>query len=139
VLVGVGDEIKAGKLIGQADNTGAYTTGDHLHFGLKQTFNGATINKDNGYNGAIDPAPYFPKDWDKSNAYKRYGRNRAFLSEVKVMIALRSYLKRLPTYEEINACTYGAWHREALKDDAMAYNWKYLTKQEFKNGKKPFC
>lgn len=139
VTIKVGDDVKAGKLIGHADNTGLFTTGDHDHFGLKRTFNGATIDKDNGYSGAIDPAPYFPKDWDKSNAYKRYGRNRAFLSEVKVMIALRAYLKRLPTSEEINACTYGAWDREVLKNDAMGYNWKYLTKKEFNDGKKPFC
>lgn len=143
VAVEVGWEIKAGILIGHADNTGKYTTGDHLHFGMKLTKDGITFNKNNGYNGAIDPAPYFiDKDWDKSNAYKRYGRKRnwsAYLNEVKVMIALRKYLKRNPTQEEINACTYGAWDREVLTNDALAYNWKYLTKEEFKNGKKPFC
>lgn len=143
VCVSVDDEVKAGKLIGHADNTGKYTTGDHLHFGLKRTFNGDTIDKDNGYNGAIDPAPYFiDKEWDKSNAFKRYGRKRTwqtYLSEVKVMTALLRYLKRTPTQEQINACTYGAWDRDVLRNDALAYNWKYLTKLEYQNGKQPFC
>jgi len=142
VVIKVGDKIKAGQLIGHADNTGKYTTGDHLHFGMKLTKDGMTFDRYNGYNGAIDPAPYFPKDWDKSNAFKRYGRKRTwqtYLSEVKVMLALKKYLKRIPTQEEINACTYGAWDREVLRNDALAYNWKYLTKLEYQNGKQPFC
>lgn len=143
VNVKVGDDIKAGKLIGWADNTGKYTTGDHLHFGLKRTLNGGTIDKDNGYNGAIDPAPFFlDKDWDKTPAYKRYGRKRTwqtFLLETKVMIGLRSFLKRTPTFEEINCCTYGYWEREVLTNPALAYNWKYLTKIEYQNGKQPFA
>src|SRR3990167_10187599 len=35
VTVKVGDKVKAGDLIGHTDNTGKYTTGDHLHFGLR--------------------------------------------------------------------------------------------------------
>ncbi len=54
----VDDELKAGDLIGWGDSTG-FSTGHHLHFALKLTDNkGNTINKDNGYRGAIDPLPY---------------------------------------------------------------------------------
>lgn len=142
-LVKKGDIIKAGKAIAHADNTGKFTTGDHLHFGLKLTKNGVTINKGNGYNGAIDPAPYMIElDWDKSNAYKRYGRRRTWLSYVKneipVSISLRRYLKRTPTFEEINACVYGGWEREVLKNDALRYNWLYLTKTQYLRGEQPF-
>jgi murein DD-endopeptidase MepM/ murein hydrolase activator NlpD len=55
-----------GDLIGYADNTGA-STGDHLHFGFKFVVKGENnwtwmnTDQNNGYNGAIDPMPYFDK------------------------------------------------------------------------------
>jgi len=60
----IGWKVSLGDLIGYADNTGA-STGDHLHFGLKPVAqgesNGAWYNTEqaNGYNGAIDPQPFF--------------------------------------------------------------------------------
>ena len=60
--VNIGDKVRAGDLIGWADNTG-FSTGEHLHWGLKQikrTGNETweNINQDNGYLGAEDPTPY---------------------------------------------------------------------------------
>ena len=62
--VNVEQKVRVGDVIGIADNTGRYTTGSHLHFGLKEVreneFGGFdTLNKDNGYRGAIDPEPYW--------------------------------------------------------------------------------
>jgi len=142
VNVARGENIPKGSLIGWADNTGKYTTGTHLHFGLKRIRDGKTLNHDNGYFGAIDPSPYFPKGWNKSNAWHRYGRRRnwgSYQNEIKVMVSLIRYLKRMPTHEQINACTYGGWDREAIKNPAMYYNWGWLKKDEFKSGKKPFA
>ncbi len=54
--------VKAGDLIGYADNTGApfESSGDHLHFGLCPfDLSGNAIEAHNGFNGCIDPAPYF--------------------------------------------------------------------------------
>ena len=50
--------VKAGDLIGYADSTGV-SSGNHLHFGFKFIdANGATLNTNNGFLGAVDPTPY---------------------------------------------------------------------------------
>lgn len=153
ILVKVGQLIIAGQQIATCDNTGKMTTGSHLHFGLKQTDEkGNTINYDNGYKGAIDPTPYFTmaydgtpignKDCYKSNAYHRYYRGRPkggyWIEKFKVVPALVKYLKRLPTNEEINACTYGGWDREAIENVAMRDLWAYLKRSEYETKHKPF-
>lgn len=62
--VKVGDKVKAGDLLAEADNTGM-STGSHLHFGIKPVLKGEAdwtwynIEQSNGYLGAIDPEPYF--------------------------------------------------------------------------------
>jgi len=58
-----GQIVKQGDLIGYADNTG-FSTGDHLHFGLKPIVKvtdsySYNLEQNNGYFGAIDPLPYF--------------------------------------------------------------------------------
>lgn len=63
VNVQYNQKVKAGDIIGFADNTGM-STGDHLHFGLKPCnkvgdFIVENIEQDNGYFGAIDPAPFW--------------------------------------------------------------------------------
>lgn len=66
--VKLGDVIKKGQLIALSGNTGRYTSGPHLHFGIHEVVNGMDINMDNGFNGGIDPAKYwdstYPKDYE---------------------------------------------------------------------------
>ena len=146
VNVTVGEKVKAGFIIGFADNTGKYTTGNHLHFGIKKTYNGRTINTGNGYFGGIDPSQYFPKNWDKSNAYHRYGRKRSWIAEYKMRFKNawlhRQLIKRgmnpILSGERINALVYGSWDFESVINPAMEYNYLYLTKKEFEEGKQPF-
>ena len=58
VRVELGEAVDANTVLGQVDNTG-FSFGDHLHFGFKVVDeNGATLNADNGYRGALDPTPY---------------------------------------------------------------------------------
>lgn len=62
-LVVVGQTVKAFEHIGEMGNTG-FSTGSHVHLTLKETDgNGLILNKGNGFNGAIDPAPYLFDKW----------------------------------------------------------------------------
>lgn len=58
--VKVGDEVAAGQKIGVSGNTGTRTTGEHLHFGVKQ------ITAD-GISRDIDPAAYLAEIGQKGN------------------------------------------------------------------------
>lgn len=63
IQVKTGQQVKVGDIIGLADSTG-FSTGDHLHFGLKaqqkgeQDWEWVNLDQANGYLGAIDPTPY---------------------------------------------------------------------------------
>jgi len=73
----IGQEFKAGDDMAPADNTGEYTTGDHLHFGLYP----AIMDKNNGYGGAIDPLKYFNKPNQNkmiSNLIREKGRQEVY-------------------------------------------------------------
>ena len=63
IAVHVGDFIYREHLIGYMGNTGnvignAYSDGTHLHYGYMP----ANADKNNGFGGFIDPAPYFVKE-----------------------------------------------------------------------------
>jgi len=58
--VKIGDEVNAGQKIGVSGNTGTRTTGEHLHFGVKQ------ITAD-GVSRDIDPAAYLAEIGQKGN------------------------------------------------------------------------
>ena len=144
--------VAEGDIIGYANNTGIYTTGDHLHFGLKFTDpDGNTLNRDNGYFGAVDPAPYFEakhgKHWEEPAAYHRYGRRQEWLAEFNMrfknvwlhrQLIRMGLLRRVYDTKFINALVYGGWDFEAAINPAMYELWAHLKKSEYLAGKRPF-
>lgn len=148
ILVKKGDEVESGFKIGLVGNTGKYTTGTHLHFGLKEIFDGITLNHDNGYWGGIDPAPYFEKNWNKSRSYHRYGRAGNYWAEIKVrfknpwlhrQLIKRGMLHKVYNNEFINALVYGGWALEDVLNPALYESgWGWLKKDEYVRGIKPF-
>jgi murein DD-endopeptidase MepM/ murein hydrolase activator NlpD len=148
----IGDVVKAGDEIGLTGNTGKYTTGPHLHLGLKEMMpdNFNTLNYNNGYKGAIDAGPYFtatyngfvisPKDYDKSRCYHRYYRvaKRNLANEMKTALYMARRLGRLPNNEEINACIWGGWDIETVLNPAMHTIWSQLKKDEYLKGERPY-
>jgi hypothetical protein len=149
-LVKTGDKVKMFDKIGVCDNTGKYTTGGHLHFELYYTMkNGIIKDRDNGYNGRINPAPYFKysvnrkvlnsKDWDKSPAHHRYWQDkRDFAKEVKSLTYLIRSLKIMPTNEQVNAYTYGLWTLADISNPCMRELYSQKTKPQILKGEYPF-
>jgi murein DD-endopeptidase MepM/ murein hydrolase activator NlpD len=81
--------VKAGDLVGYADNTGApyESSGDHLHFGLSPVdINGKALFPANGYYAYIDPTPYFNKFYAK-DAVKVFSILGQLLSTLKTLYA----------------------------------------------------
>jgi len=59
IILGKNEIFKAGDKLAESGNTG-YSTGPHLHLGVRKLSNSKVIlNYDNGYKGAIDPLPFF--------------------------------------------------------------------------------
>ena len=142
-----GDRVNTGDIIGLAGNSGKYTTGPHLHLGLKWMRDGVTINYNNGYKGAINPSQYMPNNWDKPNAYHRYYRKGSLLAEVLVRFKnpwLHRQLKKRNklhlVYDNIfiNKITYGGWSFLEAIDDGLNQTTAYLKKSESKDGQASF-
>ncbi|HVW99376.1 MAG TPA: M23 family metallopeptidase [Candidatus Babeliaceae bacterium] len=96
IVANAGANVKAGDTIGYADNTGApfESSGDHLHFGLARCDeNGEFLNKDNGFNGCIDPAPYLESLSASDQIAVLAARLQAQGKDVHILFALVKFLQ----------------------------------------------
>lgn len=127
----MGGRVIAGDLIGLCDNTGKYTTGDHLHFELRD--GGIKINPAGYFNFTYGGEQINPKDWNKSRCYHRYYRTakRNLANEMKVALYMARRLKRLPSNEELNAAIWGGWDIEAIMNPSMYELWSQIGKVEY--------
>lgn len=95
IIVNAGRRVSAGDIIARADNTGL-STGSHLHFGLKpmkqgeQDWEWFNTDQNNGFKGAIDPAPFFNKFYaeDKESVISLYTLT------IKLLTALLDQLQK---------------------------------------------
>lgn len=105
VLVKVGDRVKAGQLIALSDNTG-WSGGPHLHFALRQIDGaGNVLNRDNGYDGAIDPLPFLsgmPKPIREGDIIMPLWKARGWIS-------IEKDLDAGVTYEQFMVVTERMW------------------------------
>lgn len=145
--------VNKGDYIGLTGNTGKYTTGPHLHFGIKRIYKNANwqvrevLDYNNGYFGAIDPQPYFEDgkvEFLPVDAY--YERKREWVAEYnmrfKNMWLHRKLLKernnRWLSNRETNALVYGGWGIDEVLNPAMYGTWAIQKKSEMLNNGKPY-
>ena len=141
-LVPDGDILK-GQQIALCDNTGRYTTGSHLHFGMKIEIlkDGKWIqDRENGYFGSQDPAPVFDDDMTLLPVDRRYGKTRHWLKEYinrfKTKKIHEDFIRygRSPssiTDRENNAMVYGEWSVKEIVEPAMFDTWSKHEKSFF--------
>lgn len=137
--VNTGDWVKAGQFVATSDNSGKYTTGPHLHWGLKidrKTESGwETLDKDNGFFGAVDPEVFFPDtSYQLLPVDTKYGLPFSLTAEAykkAVTPWLKMKMGRLPTQRELTAFAYGRWSYEAVRDETMYNVWTCYTKAQF--------
>lgn len=124
-LVKAGDIVKSLQPIARANNTGL-SSGPHLHFGLKPQYQGENnwewwnIEQENGYKGAIDPAPYFEH-------YKHHFTPLSYLQRGQEVKELQWALKlsgQFP-YDQDTTGFYGEVTRKAVMQFQMDWALKH--------------
>ncbi len=128
-----GQHVLGGQPMGISNNTGKYTTANHLHFGLKRCDNhGNTLNYNNGYRGAIDPTPYLQKGFYDLPVHKRYGQAYSLLGEI---ITKTKYPKLRK--EQLYGMVYGSYKYSEIINPSLRPIWAFLRREEYLAGKQP--
>ena len=146
-LVQLWDNVIEGDEIAISDNTGKYTTGAHLHYGIKPLYKDDKGNYvkevDNGYRGAIDPMPFFKtQDYQIYPVDTRYGQSRSLIREnlfkIKNYVWVTRKLGRKPMEREVRAFVYGYWDYKVVVEPIFFPIWTVYTKIEHQKKMKEF-
>ena len=81
---GINRQVQAGEVIGYVDSTG-FSTGNHLHFGVRKLLNGAVIDYQNGYLGYFNPQPFFYSPFP-AIVYKKKNDPTLYFLEGQILI-----------------------------------------------------
>ncbi len=141
-----GMQVKAGDIIGYADNTGL-STGNHLHFGLKPVamneFNGSFYNaaQENGFNGAVNPVPYFNGRYASDLKNFVFYTDMGKYDENEDVKQLQKKLRKLGYFNfPTDTGYYGEITRQAVYkfqlDHVKLTPWEYFITQGWKCGPK---
>jgi murein DD-endopeptidase MepM/ murein hydrolase activator NlpD len=154
-------KFKAGDVLGFVDSTG-FSTGNHLHLGIRFWQNNAIVNYNNGFLGYLDPYPLLNDkiswtnywNWKKITGgtiaeYEqvpignKYNQNISDYEMMKILpwaswVWIFNEIKRFPSYNELIALTCGRWDFNAVFKGRVGDWFKYYTKSEYderiKNG-----
>ena len=117
-----GQYVRCGDVIGFSGNTGRYTTGPHLHFGLHPIKNYSDTEPDNGYNGAIDPTPFWsgvsPLPSSKILINLKKGSTGNEVTKLQRFLIDKGFMQPVSKYG-----TYGALTASAV----LAFQLKYVN------------
>lgn len=131
-----GMNVKRGEQIGITGNSGKYTTGPHLHLGVRIWGKDGIKDSNNGYGGCINPKYVFPLEWLDLPVDKRYGNNiytpgvPSDLAFYATNVWFYINFKRLMTTRERNAFQFGFWDLRTVLDDAQRPVWEEMSKPE---------
>lgn len=119
-----GTFVKEGKVIAFSGNSGKYTTGPHLHFGIYEiNGNGNIKNYSNGYKGAVNPEPYLATRFPNGTLAKTPFESKVYL----IRNGVKWWLDSEDTFKSYMGYSIGKEKNIKTMDLITYRNYPYAT------------